>query len=74
MDLQGLQDIAQAERERQKPTRIHCCTSTGCRAAEAMDVYGNLKQAVKDHNLDDQMEVIGVGCMGFLWPGTAGPD
>ena len=74
MDLQGLQDIAQAERERQKPTRIHCCTSTGCRAAEAMDVYGNLKQAVKDHNLDDQMEVIGVGCMGFCGRGTAGPD
>jgi len=69
MDLQGLQDIAQAERERQKPTRIHCCTSTGCRAAEAMDVYGNLKQAVKDHNLDDQMEVIGVGCMGFCGRG-----
>ena len=69
MDLQGLQEIAQAEQERQKPTRIHCCTSTGCRAAEAMDVYGNLKQAVKDHHLDDQMEVVGVGCMGFCGRG-----
>jgi len=69
MDLQALQDVAQAERERQKPTRIHCCTSTGCRAADAMGVYGNLKQAIKDHNLDDQMEVVGVGCMGFCGRG-----
>jgi bidirectional [NiFe] hydrogenase diaphorase subunit len=69
MDLQELQEIAQAERERQKPTRVHCCTSTGCRAADAMGVYGNLKQAVKDHNLDDQMEVVGVGCMGFCGRG-----
>jgi bidirectional [NiFe] hydrogenase diaphorase subunit len=69
MDLQGLQEIAQAEQARQKPTRIHCCTSTGCRAADAMGVLGNLKQAVKDHSLDNQMEVVGVGCMGFCGRG-----
>jgi bidirectional [NiFe] hydrogenase diaphorase subunit len=69
MDLQTLQEVAQTERERQKPTRIHCCTSTGCRAADAMGVYGNLKQAIKDHKLGDQMEVVGVGCMGFCGRG-----
>jgi bidirectional [NiFe] hydrogenase diaphorase subunit len=69
MDLQGLQDIRQAERQRQKATRIHCCTSTGCRAADAMGVLGNLRQAVKDQDLDDQMEVVGVGCMGFCGRG-----
>jgi bidirectional [NiFe] hydrogenase diaphorase subunit len=69
MDLQELFEIAKTEQERQKATRIHCCTSTGCRAADAMGVLGNLKQAVKDHNLDDQMEVVGVGCMGFCGRG-----
>ena len=39
-----------------------------------MDVYGNLKQAVKDHNLDDQMGSHRRRVYGLLWPGTAGPD
>jgi bidirectional [NiFe] hydrogenase diaphorase subunit len=69
MDLQSLQDIAKAERDRQKPVRVHCCTSTGCRAADAMGIYGNLQQAVKDHHLDDHVEVVGVGCMGFCGRG-----
>ncbi len=69
MDLQTLQDIAKAERDRQKPVRVHCCTSTGCRAADAMGIYGNLQQAVKDQHLDDRVEVVGVGCMGFCGRG-----
>lgn len=69
MDLQELQAVAKAEQERQKPVRVHCCTSTGCRAADAMGIYGNLKQAVTDHHLEDRVEVVGVGCMGFCGRG-----
>jgi bidirectional [NiFe] hydrogenase diaphorase subunit len=69
MDLQTLQDIARAEQERQKPVRVHCCTSTGCRAADAMGIYGNLQQAVRDHHLEERVEVVGVGCMGFCGRG-----
>ncbi len=69
MDLQELQAVAKAEQERQKPVRVHCCTSTGCRAADAMGIYGNLQQAVKDHHLEDRVEVVGVGCMGFCGRG-----
>ncbi len=69
MDLQELQDIATAERARQKPVRVHCCTSTGCRAADAMGILGNLQEAVKEHHLDDRVEVVGVGCMGFCGRG-----
>jgi len=69
MDLDGLHEIAQAERERQKPVRVHCCTSTGCRAANSVAVLENLQGAVKDEGLDERVEVVGVGCMGFCGRG-----
>ncbi|HIK44003.1 MAG TPA: NAD(P)H-dependent oxidoreductase subunit E [Leptolyngbyaceae cyanobacterium M65_K2018_010] len=69
MDLQELREIAREEKARQKPVRVHCCTSTGCRAADAMGIYGNLQAAVKEHHLEDRVEVIGVGCMGFCGRG-----
>jgi bidirectional [NiFe] hydrogenase diaphorase subunit len=34
-----------------------------------MGIYGNLQQAVKDHHLEDRVEVVGVGCMGFCGRG-----
>ena len=69
MDLQGLIELAEAEKAKQKPTQIYCCTSTGCRAASAMEVFDNLQGAVKEHGLGDQIEVKGVGCMGFCGRG-----
>jgi bidirectional [NiFe] hydrogenase diaphorase subunit len=69
MDLAELLEIAEAERLRQKSTRIHCCTSTGCRAANALEVEANLQAAVAEHGLGDQVEVVGVGCMGFCGRG-----
>ena len=69
MDLQGLFEIAQAEQARQKATRIHCCTSTGCRAADALGIMSQLQETVKAQDLGDQMEVVGVGCMGFCGRG-----
>ncbi len=69
MDLQTLHDLAAAERDRQKPIRIHCCTSTGCQAANSLGVQRNLANAVKAQGLSDRAEVIGVGCMGFCGRG-----
>lgn len=69
MDLQTLHQIANTERARQKPVRIHCCTSTGCRAAASMDILDNLRSAVTQHQLQDRVEVVGVGCMGFCGRG-----
>lgn len=69
MDLAELLEIGAAERSRQKPTRIHCCTSTGCRAASAMEVEANLQAAVAEHDLGEHVEVVGVGCMGFCGRG-----
>ncbi len=69
MDLQELQALGAAERDRQKPIRIHCCTSTGCQAANSLSLKRNLETAVKAQGLGDRTEVIGVGCMGFCGRG-----
>jgi bidirectional [NiFe] hydrogenase diaphorase subunit len=69
MDLSELLEVAKAERERQKSIRVHCCTSTGCQAANSLAVKRNLENAVEETGLSDRVEVIGVGCMGFCGRG-----
>lgn len=69
MDLSELLKIANAEKNRQKSIRVHCCTSTGCQAANSLSVKKNLANAVKESGLSDRVEVVGVGCMGFCGRG-----
>ncbi|MFB2892267.1 NADH-quinone oxidoreductase subunit NuoF [Aerosakkonemataceae cyanobacterium BLCC-F50] len=69
MDITELQEIAEKERANQKEIRVHCCTSTGCRAANSMGVKKNLETAVKEHGMSDRVQVVGVGCMGFCGNG-----
>ncbi|MDJ0634897.1 MAG: NADH-ubiquinone oxidoreductase-F iron-sulfur binding region domain-containing protein [Xenococcaceae cyanobacterium MO_188.B29] len=69
MDLTELLKIANAERNKQKSIRVHCCTSTGCQAANSLSVKNNLATAVKESGLSDRVEVVGVGCMGFCGRG-----
>lgn len=64
MDYQDLLNIAEAEKNRQKSIRVHCCTSAGCQAANSIDVMKNMKNAVKTAGLEERIEVIGVGCIG----------
>ena len=69
MDLTELLEIAEQERKFQKSIRVHCCTSTGCQAANSVDVKKNLESAVKEAGLGDSVQVVGVGCMGFCGRG-----
>ena len=69
MEFNELLEIGKKERARQKQTRVYCCTSTGCQAANSMDVKKNMDKAVKDGGLSDRVEVVGVGCMGFCGKG-----
>ena len=69
MDLPELLEIAEKERSSHKQIRVHCCTSTGCRAANSLSVKKNLEGAVKDAGLQDNVQVVGVGCMGFCGNG-----
>jgi bidirectional [NiFe] hydrogenase diaphorase subunit len=69
MDFAELQEIGDRERKRQKSIRVHCCTSTGCQAANSVGVQRNLENAVEQIGLSDRVEVVGVGCMGFCGRG-----
>ena len=68
-DLANLIDVAKTERSRQKRLRVHCCTSTGCRAASSEAVLTSLQDTIKTEGLEDVVEAIGVGCMGFCGRG-----
>lgn len=69
MDLAELKEIAEKERVAQKSIRVHCCTSTGCQAANSLTVKKNLETAVKQLGLSERVQVVGVGCMGFCGRG-----
>ncbi|HEY9810747.1 MAG TPA: NuoF family protein [Halomicronema sp.] len=69
MDLQELHEIGAKEHRSQKPIRVHCCTSTGCQAANSLTLKKNLENSVKENGLSDQIQVVGVGCMGFCGKG-----
>ncbi|MEG3438791.1 NADH-quinone oxidoreductase subunit NuoF [Pannus brasiliensis CCIBt3594] len=69
MDLPELLEVAEKEKARQKSVRVHCCTSTGCQAANSLDIKKNLAAKVKEAGLEETVEVVGVGCMGFCGRG-----
>jgi bidirectional [NiFe] hydrogenase diaphorase subunit len=69
MDLVQLKAIATQEKERQKEIRVYCCTSTGCQAAESLQIKDNLKKAIEQNGYSDRVEAVGVGCMGFCGRG-----
>ena len=69
MDLNELLTIAEEEKKKHKSIRVHCCTSSGCRAANSLSVKKNLDNALQESGLSDRAEVVGVGCMGFCGRG-----
>ena len=48
---------------------MHCCTASGCLAADSLNVEKLLRQAVVDRNLGDRVQVVGVGCLGLCGRG-----
>jgi bidirectional [NiFe] hydrogenase diaphorase subunit len=64
MDLTELLALGEKERKAYKEIRLHCCTSTGCRAANSLEVKKHLEQAVETAGLSDRIQVVGVGCLG----------
>jgi bidirectional [NiFe] hydrogenase diaphorase subunit len=72
MDLETLLEIRQQEknRQQQKKIRIRCCTAAGCLSSGAEAVKKNLETAVKEANLEDSVEVCGVGCLRFCGRGA----
>ncbi|BAU62660.1 NADH dehydrogenase (quinone) [Stanieria sp. NIES-3757] len=72
MDLQELLEMGKQERDRQdlKQTRIRCCTAAGCLSSGAAAVKNSLEAAVTVANLEDSVEVCGVGCLRFCGRGA----
>jgi bidirectional [NiFe] hydrogenase diaphorase subunit len=69
MELTELLEIGEKERKQQKNIRVHCCTSTGCQAANSLLIKKEMEQAVVANGLSDRVQVVGVGCMGFCGMG-----
>lgn len=45
------------------------CGGTGCRASASDMLYKNLKKEVREHNLENEVQVITTGCFGFCEKG-----
>lgn len=46
------------------------CGGTGCRASASQHLIEKLKECLKDKNLEDEVQVIAIGCFGFCEKGT----
>ncbi|MBO9998715.1 MAG: NADH-quinone oxidoreductase subunit NuoF [Cyanobacteria bacterium SID2] len=69
MDWSELLEIAEQERNAQKAIRVHCCTSTGCQASNAVEVKKSLEAAVKAAGLNAEVKIVGVGCLSLCGQG-----
>ncbi|WP_066628675.1 NADH-quinone oxidoreductase subunit NuoF [Labilibacter marinus] len=48
---------------------ILVCGGTGCRASQGEEIVENLKQAVADNSLENDIQVVRTGCFGFCEKG-----
>ena len=48
---------------------ILVCGGTGCRASQSEEIVENLKQAVSDNSLENEIQVVRTGCFGFCEKG-----
>lgn len=69
MEYSELLELAEKEQKSHKPIRVHCCTSTGCVASNSLGVKDQMDAAVKAAGLEERVQVVGVGCMGFCGRG-----
>ncbi len=69
MDRVELHDLAESARASWKGVRVHCCTASGCVAADSLNVEKSFRQAVADRKLGDRVQVVGVGCLGLCGRG-----
>jgi len=69
MDFAELYQLGEKERGSWKGVRIHCCTASGCLAADAVNVKKSLEKAVVEAKAGDRVQVVGVGCLGLCGRG-----
>jgi bidirectional [NiFe] hydrogenase diaphorase subunit len=63
MVIDDLIEIAEKERASRKKYVIRCCMAAGCMSSDSKGVKESLEKAVAEAELQDEIEVRGVGCM-----------
>jgi bidirectional [NiFe] hydrogenase diaphorase subunit len=63
MVLNDLIQIKERERAGQKAVIIRCCMAAGCQSANSQQVKDEIEHAVTAAELNDKVEVRGVGCL-----------
>ncbi len=56
-------DIHSAKKE------LLCCGGTGCCASNSVELMDNLRAAIKEHGLENDVKVVQTGCFGFCAQG-----
>lgn len=77
MTLLELQQIKESELAARKKIVLRCCMAAGCMSLDAKGVKERLEKAVEEAGLQDEVEVVGVGCMKLCCVGPlvqADPD
>src|SRR5512138_439779 len=71
MTLEELRELADKERARheQFKHRILYCSAAGCVSCGSTAVRDTLKAALKEKGLENEVEVLGTGCMGLCGEG-----
>ena len=49
--------------------KILVCGGTGCLSAKGAEIVKNLRNSIREHNLENEVEVIQTGCFGFCEKG-----
>ncbi|WP_009544983.1 NuoF family protein [Crocosphaera subtropica] len=73
MNLEELLAIQKETKQKrqQKPKQIRCCIASGCLSCGAESVKKSLDNAIKEAHLEQEVEVLGVGCMGICGRGPS---
>ncbi|HAC62118.1 MAG TPA: NADH-quinone oxidoreductase subunit NuoF [Cyanothece sp. UBA12306] len=72
----NLEELLNIQREtkikrQQKSKQIRCCTASGCLSCGADNIRNSLKSAIKEADLEEQVELRSVGCMGLCGQGPS---
>ena len=71
MILEELHHLAEEERERHNSFRLRLgvCVGAGCISIQSDQTLAELQNGLKDKGLADEVEVVGVGCLGLCGQG-----
>ena len=69
MVLEQLLSMAEKEKASRQEICIRCCMAAGCMSSRGAEIKEAIQQAVSDRDVQNQVEVRRVGCMGLCGQG-----